>query len=123
MDETEILKLLEQISSNLDSTETSLKENDWDTVSLLLTQINILQQKIKNSPVPVEVLRAKNPAFDEAYEPLKNVVMEKTKLIMTRIEEWKADQVKKIGGAHTVRDNISKYNTQNKTSFYFDRSE
>ncbi len=123
MDETEILKLLEQISSNLDSTETSLTANDWDAVSLLLTQVNIMRQKIKSNPVPVEVLRTKNPAFNEAYEPLKHVVMEKTKRIMTRIEEWKADQVKKIGGAHTVRDNISKYNTPNKTSFYFDRSE
>lgn len=125
MDERErdILMNLRLMADRFDSVEQSVKNNDWNTVSSWLTQAEEMGKSIKNHPLTVETLLARNPVFAEQYEPLKQYLIGKIESASSAIALWRDNMGEQISNAKNVIDNISRFYSPPSSSYYIDRKE
>jgi regulator of replication initiation timing len=123
MREKEILTILSDISRKLDKGERHIKKNEWDDVGTLFSEINALHEKVRKNDPPIKRLMAENPSFKEQYEPLREILLEKTTRVISVIEQWKSEQADKITGSKNLLDNISKYYKPSNSSYYIDTNE
>ena len=123
MDEKGILTALEEISAYLDQVSEAVTQNDWDSVSQLLSHVNDRQEKIRTGDTSLQEYLDSNGSFKKQYEVIKPVVMKKTEIVAERIQEWRTQQMGKIADSKNVLDNISRYYKPNQRSYYIDREE
>jgi hypothetical protein len=123
MDEKDILNKLGRVSNKLVKVGENIKNDNWDMVGKLLSQVNGIQEKIKNSPVSVETFLAQSPSFKKEYTFIKGKLLEQIKQNNAAIEEWKVKHTEKIASSKNALDNISKYYKPPDTSYYIDRKE
>jgi len=123
MNEQDILVQMADIGKNLDKITNFIIDNNWDGVEGQLAKNAAIQEQIKKAGPDVETMMEQNPTFKMEYEFLKNTLMMKSQQVVESIEHWKSTHTEKISQSKAVLDNISKYNRQSKTSYYFDRKE
>jgi len=124
MDEKGVLNYLNNISQEIDHASSFLHQNDWDNAAKKLTQIENLQEQIRNNNIPVDTMLNRNPTFKKEYEAIKEVLQGKIKEIISVIQDWRNKQLEKIADSKNVLDNLSKYSKNpSSSSYYIDRKE
>lgn len=124
MDEKEILLQLNNMLATLEKIGENIANNDWNSVQKKLTAITAIENRIKENPTPITTLLAQNASFNTQYSTIKEKLLQQLEQTTTTIDAWKTDMMEKISSSKNTLGNISRlYQSQNKTSYYFDRKE
>lgn len=123
MDEKTILKHLDTMCRHLERVSALVDENKWDDVKTTLAQVRKMDDKIQAQKEAVENFKAQNSSFKKQYSDVKEKLLKQANESKDAIQGWITGTTGKISDSKNVLDNISKYYSPGKTSYYIDKKE
>jgi len=119
MGDRRIIDHLMAIIKHLDQVSFHLPQNDWDAIEKEFASVLSLQKELSESSGRIEELLLTDRSFADLYQTQKTLLALKVSEVNEAIEKWKITQQKKIAKSQNLLQNISKYQTDQKSMANF----
>jgi hypothetical protein len=107
------------ILKHLDAVSLYLPQNDWDAIEKEFAAVLVHQKDLSERSARIDELLMTDPSFAELYQTQKTLLALKISEVNLAIEDWKSSQQQKIAKSQNLLQNISKYQSNQKSMANF----